>query len=351
MNLQRLTTCMSSILEALECPICLDTIPPPAHQCANGHLICVCCRARTERCPVCRMRFFRGRSLLADQVFDSLIDAFDLRQENESDRSKLLLQRVYGPRQKEKKHKPEIKINFLSPTNKFLTRIMGSGKSTSVENLTENQNESNGFNSPLKAKSLSSSEIFQDEPQSPSRASSVLSSRPGSGLLGVNDALGQRPASYHGSAEDLRSRMMNDFELDITAPKSMAICPLAPVCTASVLVTGINNHLQQHDIPMIHFFRPQVTIALGWFENTIIVIECFHRVFYVRALPSERLWVWALDETRSEYSATVCIQGSRNDFSVLPITELNTNQINGCGIALKDFGSDAKIEITIHECT
>lgn len=66
--LQKLSTAMSKILTALECPICMDTIQPPAHQCSNGHLICLQCRARSEKCPVCRIKFGRGRSLLADQV-------------------------------------------------------------------------------------------------------------------------------------------------------------------------------------------------------------------------------------------------------------------------------------------
>ncbi|KAE8751657.1 hypothetical protein FOCC_FOCC001505, partial [Frankliniella occidentalis] len=64
---ERLSACVGAVLGALECPVCLDTIPPPAHQCGNGHLMCAGCRARAERCPVCRVRLCRGRSLLADQ--------------------------------------------------------------------------------------------------------------------------------------------------------------------------------------------------------------------------------------------------------------------------------------------
>lgn len=67
-NLQRLIACISSILNVLECPICLDTIPPPCYQCDNGHLICIRCKAKSDKCPVCRMRFNKGRSILADHV-------------------------------------------------------------------------------------------------------------------------------------------------------------------------------------------------------------------------------------------------------------------------------------------
>lgn len=78
-SLQRLSSCMNTILSVLECPVCLDTVPPPAHQCANGHLICARCRLQSERCPVCRQRLSRGRSLLADKVYNSLTEAFHLK--------------------------------------------------------------------------------------------------------------------------------------------------------------------------------------------------------------------------------------------------------------------------------
>lgn len=71
LSLQKLTSCVSAIVAALECPVCLDTIPPPAHQCVNGHLLCVRCRVHTDKCPICRVPFSRGRSLLADQVATS----------------------------------------------------------------------------------------------------------------------------------------------------------------------------------------------------------------------------------------------------------------------------------------
>lgn len=67
-NLDRLSSCVQSILAALECPICLDTIPPPVVQCTNGHLVCITCRARAEKCPICRQRYSGGRSLIAEQV-------------------------------------------------------------------------------------------------------------------------------------------------------------------------------------------------------------------------------------------------------------------------------------------
>lgn len=67
-NLDRLSLCMRNILSALECPICLDIIPPPAVQCINGHLVCVKCKSRSEKCSVCRQKYSTVRSLIAEQV-------------------------------------------------------------------------------------------------------------------------------------------------------------------------------------------------------------------------------------------------------------------------------------------
>lgn len=296
------------------------------------------------------MRIFRGRSLLADQVFDSLIDAFDLRKEDEADRSKLLLQRVYGPRKKEKKRKPEIKINFLSPTNKFLTRIMGSGKSSSVENLSAGLADPNNEPIPeefsgLKAKSLSSSEIFRAESLPVSRASSVLSSRPGSGLLDV------RPASYHGSAEDLRTRLISDFGLEFSAPRGDACtCPLAPTCTSRVPAASLKTHLEQHDTPIIQFCRSKANITLSWLRDAVIVMECYGTLFFVRAIPTERIWVWTVDDSCVEYAASVHVEGSTFHCSVFPLTELNVNEMSSSGIPLHNIVDfETKLEVVIRE--
>lgn len=69
LSLQRLASCLQSVVSLLECPVCLETIPPPAFQCCNGHTLCSGCRSLTDRCPVCRVALGpRGRCLLADKL-------------------------------------------------------------------------------------------------------------------------------------------------------------------------------------------------------------------------------------------------------------------------------------------
>lgn len=68
MNYEKLAATVQTILTAIECPVCFNTIPSPFTQCQNGHLLCLRCRARSERCPICRDRYSVVRCLLAEQV-------------------------------------------------------------------------------------------------------------------------------------------------------------------------------------------------------------------------------------------------------------------------------------------
>ena len=83
---QRVTTFPSSnsgdssgkeqLLKQLECPVCLETIPPPIHQCKSGHLLCGECRERLpvpKRCPECRADLSDIRCLALEQLAESIL--------------------------------------------------------------------------------------------------------------------------------------------------------------------------------------------------------------------------------------------------------------------------------------
>jgi hypothetical protein len=216
-NLQRLSACMSTILAFLECPVCLDTIPPPTYQCDNGHLICVRCRSKSERCPICRLRFNRGRSLLSDQVYNALVDAFNLREEPVDART-AKMQTIFKTKNKNK-NVPNIRVT-PSHANKFLARIVG--KSSSVDNLA-NPNE-NEFH--LRAKSLSTQDIFQTESPVVSRASSAT-------------RLGRNEKNRNLLNPDLRSSSCHgSFELLHRSAEAIVFhCPFASNCTS--LIKGL----------------------------------------------------------------------------------------------------------------
>lgn len=367
-NLQRLSSCMSNILAALECPICLETIPPPAHQCANGHLICINCRVRTERCPVCRMKFFRGRSLLADQVFNSLIVAFDLMDKDESKRAHMLKQRICG-NNRIKDKTPEIKINFLtSPTNKLLSRLLGSRKSTSVENLSNSARSPGNLLAPredevyssLRAKSLSSNEIFTSDPQTPSRTPSILSSRPGSGLLEPL-TFSKRPASYHGSSESLSSRIQLDFGNDFfkREPPVTCYCPFEADCE-QIMSTDIMNHLRKnHEGPVLHFFKSKIQFDLPLTNsNSTIIVTALDTFFIIKVLDYEsqkknhHLWIWNTHE-HGRYCAEVTLNEissqKANHCQILPLSSYSWKRIvnENCGLKINLKNEYSKLDIQI----
>lgn len=374
-NLQRLSTCMSSIMAALECPICLDTIPPPAHQCVNGHLICLKCRVKTEKCPVCRIKLSRGRSLLADQVYNSLIDAFDLRGQEESKRRKILKEKLFGHKTGvSKSNKPDIKINFInSPTCKFLNKLIRNGKCSSAENLTTTNSADKNSNLlcaldemhlGLKAKSLSSNEIFRMDGQSLSRTTSVLSSRPGSGLLDVQHVTySKRPASYHGSAEELYKKQESDIKSDesLQQKENICDCPCDSNCEKYVTESTFLKHVQEfHEGPMLHHFKPRVecTLPLGYKNSTILAITSFNTLFIIKILdPSlksdiNRVWVWSLNK-KGSFTASITVEQDGNTISAeCPVLTLGSfgwqkviNGNYGVLLNLKNTTTTLKVEI------
>ncbi|KAH8356455.1 hypothetical protein KR200_004796 [Drosophila serrata] len=141
-SLRRLSLVLESILRLIECPVCSITIAPPAMQCQNGHLVCVDCRIRSERCPVCRDFYTPSRALLAEQIYLTIVNAFEMcRQENKL-RQKLfagITRPVPSPTLAERtaqlmgkdswrKRKPVL------PTNRFLTKLL-EGYAYSKDNL------------------------------------------------------------------------------------------------------------------------------------------------------------------------------------------------------------------------
>ncbi|XP_045765041.1 uncharacterized protein LOC123867170 isoform X2 [Maniola jurtina] len=61
-----------SLLQLLECPVCLEWMEPPMSQCRRGHLVCVRCRARLSACPVCRTTFSSVRNRAMEGVAEML---------------------------------------------------------------------------------------------------------------------------------------------------------------------------------------------------------------------------------------------------------------------------------------
>ncbi|XP_031474937.1 E3 ubiquitin-protein ligase DIS1-like isoform X1 [Nymphaea colorata] len=66
-------TVASNVRELLECPVCLNAMYPPIHQCSNGHTLCSGCKPRVHnKCPTCRHELGNIRCLALEKVAASL---------------------------------------------------------------------------------------------------------------------------------------------------------------------------------------------------------------------------------------------------------------------------------------
>lgn len=319
-SLSRLSSCLSSILSFLECPICFDIISPPAHQCPLGHLICFRCRVYIERCPVCRTGFTRERSLLADQIYNSVIEAFHLKNQNSNDRTKKLWERVFGRRKRNKMSDFQSasstpKISRASDIkNKFLTRLIG--KSSSVDNLASESN----FTPNLRKKSISSTDIYPESQRKlhnlhrsyqysteslPNQENDTLSAYSSTNSC---EALGNRNIQYYNRLRhrNIKENAENLFQFSsVTAENetnnnNLYHCPLSETCVP-VTAFSLLTHLQLHDGPVIQYFKHVFSIHFPFsFDNgALFIVHCYEKTFFVRLHNAEdtgdvKLYVWLM---------------------------------------------------------
>ncbi|XP_024156455.1 E3 ubiquitin-protein ligase SINAT2 isoform X2 [Rosa chinensis] len=62
-----------NVHDLLECPVCMNLMCPPIHQCPNGHTLCSSCKTRVQNCcPTCRNELGNIRCLALEKVAESL---------------------------------------------------------------------------------------------------------------------------------------------------------------------------------------------------------------------------------------------------------------------------------------
>lgn len=134
LNYEKLAATVQTILTAIECPVCFNTIPSPFTQCQNGHLLCLKCRARSDRCPICRDRYSVVRCLLAEQIYTTLLETFNLQDGTHGK----IREKIFGAKTCKSQHDKQaiaMTPKVHSHTQKFLAKIMG--KATSMESLSQ----------------------------------------------------------------------------------------------------------------------------------------------------------------------------------------------------------------------
>ncbi|XP_009770383.1 E3 ubiquitin-protein ligase SINAT2-like [Nicotiana sylvestris] len=62
----------TAVHELLECPVCMNLMYPPIHQCPNGHTLCLKCKTKVHVCPICRHELGNIRCLALEKIAESL---------------------------------------------------------------------------------------------------------------------------------------------------------------------------------------------------------------------------------------------------------------------------------------
>ncbi|XP_047115983.1 uncharacterized protein LOC124795947 [Schistocerca piceifrons] len=266
LTLQRLSGAVSGIVAGLECPVCLETVSPPASQCVHGHLLCPRCRpAAADRCPVCRVHMARGRSLLADHVFRTLADAFQV---GPDPAPGALADTIFGrsrePRKKKKKPQRE---REAPPTNRLLARLLG--KWSSVECLTPSSSPSPAQSCPLshadRLKSLSSSEL-------PTAPSSLTPATSQDSVASEEDESRRRP------------------------PPQLFRCPCERSCPAQLEADALGTHARRdHGHVLAAMPDAAAAVRLPPWPDEIATLTHAGHIFYLKveeAADALEVWLW-----------------------------------------------------------
>lgn len=62
-----------SVRDALECPVCLESMAPPITMCTSGHSLCRACRPRLSSCPTCRQPLLGTRNIALESLARELL--------------------------------------------------------------------------------------------------------------------------------------------------------------------------------------------------------------------------------------------------------------------------------------
>ncbi|CRK88694.1 CLUMA_CG002400, isoform A [Clunio marinus] len=336
-NYEKLAATVQTILTAIECPVCFNTIPSPFTQCQNGHLLCLKCRSRSDRCPICRDRYSVVRCLLAEQIYTTLLDVFDLKDGPQGK----IRERIFGVKacKPEEKQKDDMNVTLNKPnshTQKFLAKIMG--KSSSMVNLNTKKDlkriDEEGNISKNKMMSQSSSDIFHFEPaikRCPSMnryLGSELSTSCGSLLSS------RRPRSCHVSTESLPTYLQRTSNEET----HFYSCPSGHECfhekLASAILIQHINEVHQH--PVISFGSSSVEISLpprAPIENASLILLLDEKQFWVKVVVADSnndLFISCLMQAPFDYISKYVLEVAirKSDGSKVPGVELiNRNEI------------------------
>ncbi|XP_033210089.1 uncharacterized protein LOC117168495 [Belonocnema kinseyi] len=371
----KLTSAVSGVVRALECPICLETAASPVSQCVNGHILCVGCRAKSTRCPVCRVCLGQGRCLLADVCHKVLVESFGFDNTASNENEYSLRERLFGSQKPSQKPQRISEKHRLPPRSKnLISRIFPSigfnEKAASTESLPatsysdENtastaqrwllprRSDEERLNLNDRTKSASTGELSREADRTVSgslhRLTTNGETHSSNGLLSVP----QTPL-WGGSTESITSCRLK--------------CPLwkKKGCKELLTAGSILEHLNgSHPGPTIHFHRGKVTLPVPcpFSSEGIYVLHHGGDLFFLQ-IEEEAIWIaatgvsgnkwgWILsarDDHGTEVTFrkdVISLQEFNNSSPLLNAVELSKNLcVQTIEISLLEFGLDEGIEL------
>jgi len=277
----------------LECPICLESAAPPVSQCVHGHILCVVCRPKTTRCPVCRVRLGQGRCLLADKLHRALRNAFNMDNDEIVDKTSVttnhcnLRDQLFGKNNK-KQETSIVKNNCVTfkPRQFLLARLLlgGREKAASVDNL------------------IRASEMSEEAAAIPDKVTDVNSLHV---RLSLNDRT--KSASTGELSRDNKARIndssLQSVKLSVTNANQQSlslpqtpvwggsmdsvsciqlICPLLQSCREVVMSDSLLEHIRTHAVPQVHFYfrNARIPLPLPFGPNALYIFHHGSNMFF-----------------------------------------------------------------------
>lgn len=269
-------------VRALECPICLETAAPPVSQCVHGHILCVTCRPKMTRCPVCRVQLAQGRCLLADNLHRVLRETyFDANNSQTAEKSvasvrRSLCDQLFSKNKKQEETLAVTSSRSISKPKQFLlTRLLlgGKEKAASADNLTRlseigeeaaavshrtGQLVDNLLRLSVidRAKSASTGELSRDNLRS-QRIDSTMSS---SQIAGSSRESYIKPTASQQSWSSLQMPIFGGSTDSVSY--TQLLCPRLRFCNEVVNYHSLLEHIKSHQVPQVHFYSRNATIPL-----------------------------------------------------------------------------------------
>lgn len=284
----------------MECPVCLESSTPPVSQCVHGHIICVSCRPRTQRCPVCRVRLGQGRCLLADKLHKTFHEVFDIKgssRDNAEHETWSLRDRLFGKSKRKSVTSATAKSSSVIPKARqsLLTKLFLGGleKAASADNLTVVPNGASSVHEAIHRTDLNFDERLSVHDRTKSASTGELSKETVNNVCDrLQIATPSRPMSSTTSlVSSVPPTPIWGGSMDSVSCVQLT-CPLSKQngCKCIITADAVLEHLSSaHEVPQVHFhsIHVKIPLPLPFGSEAVYVLHCGGDLFFFQVCFSD----------------------------------------------------------------